>query len=206
MNFKGFEKIGDVLICNLLFLLCSIPIFTVGAAATAMQYALRRSRAGEGSAARDFFSSFRMNFRQATIIWLILLVLLAALGMNFWLVSAWQGSLAAVMRIGLTVVGIVIVFVLSMVFPLLAQFDNSVANTLKNSLMLSLISPVRSLAASALNLAPVALAVLLPNLFEVTAVLWTVILCGTSAYLIQMLYSPLFNRLIPQQAESGEEN
>ena len=66
MHFKGMEKVADLIVINLLFILCSIPIVTIGASATAMHYTLRRWREGQGSLAKDFFRSFRLNFRQAT--------------------------------------------------------------------------------------------------------------------------------------------
>lgn len=195
MKFDGFEKVGDVLLCSVYFTLCSIPVFTAGASATAMHYALRRSIAGEGTPTRDFFTAFRREFRQATGIWLIYLLIFAGLIGNFWLVSNWEGTLALVVRTALIVVSVVSVLSVSLVFPLLARFSNSTREMLKNSLLLSLASPLRSLAAGVLNVLPLALAVFLPNLFAVTAICWVLALAGASGYAIQRLYASLFARI-----------
>lgn len=195
MKFEGFDKVGDAILCNIYFFLCSIPIFTAGAAATAMHYALRRCMADEGSVTRDYFTAFRREFRQATVIWVIYLALFAALVGNFWLVSNWEGTLATVVRTALIVVSVVSVLSVSLVFPMLARFSNSTRGTMKNSMLLSLASPVRSVVAAALNLLPFALAVLLPNFFALVAVGWVLALSAASAYAIQRLYASLFARI-----------
>lgn len=80
MRFKGMEKVGDLLLVNLLFVVCSLPVVTIGASATAMYYVLGRIRRQEGTVTKDFFRSFRENFRQATLYWgALLLVALAVL-------------------------------------------------------------------------------------------------------------------------------
>lgn len=55
----GLNKIGDVVVCNLLFVLCSIPIFTIGPALTALYHCMLRSVKGNlNGAARTFFPLF----------------------------------------------------------------------------------------------------------------------------------------------------
>ena len=67
-------KVADLIILNLLFLVTSVPVITIGASATALHYvALRMIHGQEGPITRDYFRSFRTNFRQATAIWLLLL-------------------------------------------------------------------------------------------------------------------------------------
>ena len=69
-NFMG--KVADLVILNLLALICSIPIVTIGASWTAMYYVtIKIVRKEEGYIIRDFFRSFKENFKQATIIWLL---------------------------------------------------------------------------------------------------------------------------------------
>ena len=63
MRFIG--KFWDVLILNILWLICSIPVFTIGAATTAVYYVtLKLARDDDGYTIRSFFRSFRQNFRQ----------------------------------------------------------------------------------------------------------------------------------------------
>ena len=72
--FRALGKLADLMLLNILFLVCSLPIFTIGASFTAMYYVtLKLAENEEGYIARGFLKSFKQNFKQATIIWLILL-------------------------------------------------------------------------------------------------------------------------------------
>lgn len=195
MHFKGMEKVADLIVVNLLFMLCSLPVFTIGAAATAMHYTLRRWREHEGSLVRDFFRSFRLNFRQATILWLIFLLLVAALLWNFWAISSWTGFMYQVVTVMLFVVAAVLLAWVSVVFPLLARFDNTTGKTAQNALLLALVSPVRSLGAVVLNVLPIAFSILLPGVFLICSVLWLGLLCSSSGFIVQLLFAPVFDRI-----------
>ena len=80
---RFLTKIGYTIILNLLWFLCSLPLFTIGASTTAlyavMQKLVRNEESGIVSA---FFTAFRQNFKQATKIWLVLLAALFFLGFD----------------------------------------------------------------------------------------------------------------------------
>lgn len=200
MKFKGMEKVGDLLLVNLLFVVCSLPVVTIGASATAMYYVLGRIRRQEGTVTKDFFRSFRENFRQATLYWGALLLVALALYWNFRLISGWTGTLYSVMMVLLILVSWFAVSWGSLVFPLLSRFDNTSAVTARNAGILVLAVPLRTLAAAAINSLPVALAVFLPGVFALAAVLWLFCLFSAGAYGILCLLSPLFTQL----EKSGE--
>lgn len=200
MKFKGMEKVGDLLLVNLLFVVCSLPVVTIGASATAMYYVLGRIRRQEGTVTKDFFRSFRENFRQATLYWGVLLLVALVLYWNFRLISGWTGTLYSVMMVSLILVSWFAVSWGSLVFPLLPRFDNTSAATARNAGILVLAVPLRTLAAAAINSLPVALAVFLPGVFALAAVLWLFCLFSAGAYGILCLLSPVFTQL----EKSGE--
>lgn len=200
MKFKGMEKVGDLLLVNLLFVVCSLPVVTIGASATAMYYVLGRIRRQEGTVTKDFFRSFRENFRQATLYWGVLLLVALALYWNFRLISGWTGTLYSVMMVLLILVSWFAVSWGSLVFPLLSRFDNTSAVTARNAGILVLAVPLRTLVAVAINALPVALAVFLPGVFALAAVLWLFCLFSAGAYGILCLLSPVFTQL----EKSGE--
>ena len=80
-NFMAFlSKVADFVILNLLTVLCSIPIITIGAAYTAKFYtSMKIVRGEEPSVVKSYFKSFRENFAQVTGAWMILLVIAAIL-------------------------------------------------------------------------------------------------------------------------------
>lgn len=74
MRFLG--RLADLMILNLVTLLCCLPVVTIGASLTAMHYVLLKMvRNEESYIVRSFFKSFKENFKQATVIWLIILLL-----------------------------------------------------------------------------------------------------------------------------------
>ena len=112
---------------NLLWLVCCIPIVTVGASTTALYYtSLKIVRGEDHSLARMFFKSFRENFRQSTVLWLILLAAGLFLGADGYLVYLALIIAAAV----------VYVIVLLFVFPLVASVSNTNWAMLKNSFLI----------------------------------------------------------------------
>lgn len=77
---RVLNRVADLMILNLLMVVCCIPIITTGAAVTAMHYVLLKMvRGEEGYLIRGFFKSFKANFKQATLIWLIMLVVIAVI-------------------------------------------------------------------------------------------------------------------------------
>ena len=63
----------DMIWAGLLWLVCSLPVLTLGAATTALYYTVVKCvRHDRGRVSRCFFSAFRANFRQATLLWLLL--------------------------------------------------------------------------------------------------------------------------------------
>jgi len=129
---------------NLLWFLCSIPIFTIGASTTALYYAcLKIVRDEEGPIAAMFFHSFKENFKQATQLWLILLGVGLVLGVDGYILyhlrQISEGSAAVLWTLVLAVViasAVVYVIVLLYVFPLLASFSNTNLAMLKNAFLL----------------------------------------------------------------------
>lgn len=195
MNFKGMKKVADLIVINLLFILCSLPVVTIGASATAMHYCLRRWREGEGKIAKDFFKSFRLNLRQATILWFVFLLLAAVLAANFLLIRDWTGPVYQIAMVMLMVVSAGLLLWVSVVFPFLARFDNTTGKIGKNALLIAVVSPARSAVAAALNALPVVLAAVLPGIFLICSVLWLGLLCSTSGFVVQLMFAPVFDRI-----------
>lgn len=129
---------------NLLWFVCSIPVVTLGAATTALYYAtLKLARDEEGDVTTMFFRSFRQNFRQATVLWLILLGVGLFLGADgyvlYHLRLTTAGPLPVIFTILLAVIiaaAVLYVIVLLYVFPLLASVENTNKAMLKNSFLI----------------------------------------------------------------------
>ena len=129
---------------NLLWFLCSVPIFTIGASTTALYYtSLKIIRGEESYVGPTFFRAFRENFKQATVLWLILLgagLFLAGDGYILYrLRQSTEGTMAVVWTLILAIViavSVLYVIVLEYVFPLLASVSNTNRAMLKNAFLI----------------------------------------------------------------------
>ena len=134
-------KLWDVLVVNILWIICSIPVVTAGASTTAMYYVtLKLARDEDGYTIRSFFKSFKENFKQATAIWLIFLLtgMLLAFDVYYFIKMAAPSSLRTIM----ISVFVAMIFIWSAmftyVFPLQARFYNPVKRTIFNSFFMSI--------------------------------------------------------------------
>lgn len=126
---------------NILWLICSIPIFTIGASTTALYYVTQKMvRNEEGSITKSFFQSFKQNFKQGTIIWLILLAVGIVLGVDGYVLyhMRFENAFWAILTAILIVAAIAYAIVLMYIFPLLAHFDNTIKAMFKNSIMIGM--------------------------------------------------------------------
>lgn len=137
---RFLTKIADLMVLNILFCITSIPLITIGASWTALySVTLKMVRDEEGSVSRSYFRSFRQNFRQATLLWLGVLVVLALLVLDIRVLNGMAGGTApGLLRVGVEILALLGIMVLRYLFPSLARFEASLADTLKNACMMAL--------------------------------------------------------------------
>lgn len=135
-------KFFDIMILNLLWVVCSIPIFTIGASTTAVYYVtLKLVRDEEGSTFHSFFKSFKENFKQATAIWLIMLAIGAVIVFDLYFFIRVQTAASTLRTVMVSIFGgfaIIYLAVLLFVFPLQSKFYNPVRRTLFNAFFMSI--------------------------------------------------------------------
>lgn len=92
--FSVLTKLTYSAYLNILWLICSLPIFTIGASTTALFYCtLKMAEDRDEGLTRMFFRAFRSNFKPATKLWLILLALGCFLGVDGFVLSRlWNTS------------------------------------------------------------------------------------------------------------------
>lgn len=137
---RFLTKIADLMVLNILCCVTSIPLITIGASWTALySVTLKMVRDEEGSVSRSYFRSFRQNFRQATLLWLGVLVVLALLVLDIRVLNGMAGGTApGLLRVGVEILTLLGIMVLQYLFPSLARFEASLADTLKNACMMAL--------------------------------------------------------------------
>ena len=106
--FTVMGRVADLIMLNVVCLICCLPIVTIGASLTALHYVtLKMARNEESYIIRSFFKSFKQNFKQATIINLIMLVIAAILYMDLNIVPNLGGTMSQVLYILFIAFGII---------------------------------------------------------------------------------------------------
>ncbi|MDE7266355.1 MAG: DUF624 domain-containing protein [Lachnospiraceae bacterium] len=137
MNF--LNKVADVMILSVVFMLACVPVFTAGAALTAAYYmGFKMVKNEETYIIRGFFKAFKENFKQATIIWLLVLLLVAVMAVDYRIILYSGISFASWMRIATLTVTVIVLLGIVFVFPMQARFENTVKNTIKNAFLMAL--------------------------------------------------------------------
>ena len=201
--FRALSRVADLIILNIAFIICSIPIFTIGASMTAMYYVtLKMAENEEGYVLRTFWRSFRQNFKQATLIWLGMLAAGCVLILDGLILNGAGSSFAKIFLILIFATIIVYSMVLLYVFPLLSRFENKILTTVRNAFIISLADFPRTLAMLIIIVAAVLLTFL--NAYTCWSGLLVWILCGFAAiaYLNSWLFfHKIFKKYTPQEEE-----
>ncbi len=192
-------KFADLICLNFLAVICCIPIITIGASMTALHYVtLKMVRDEETYITRSFFKSFKENFKQATIAWLIILAVMVILGVDF----AWcyysGADVPSWFKVALIVITAILLFAFMHVFPLLARFENTLKELFKNSLFMAMLSVIRTVFMMVCWLIPVVITFAAPQIFPVVFCL------GLSGpvFLNALLYDKTFKRFEPEEEKN----
>lgn len=135
-------KLGDMILLNILWMICCIPIITIGASTTALYYCtLKIVRDEENGTIRMFFKSLRENLVQSTAIWMIMLVLGLLLGFDYYFFSKVLpvgGAIQFVMTTITCAALLIWMIVLLYIFPIQSRFINPVKRTFVNAFYMSI--------------------------------------------------------------------
>ena len=199
---RAMSTLGDLMLLNLVFLVCCLPVVTVGAALTALDAAaFRIVRGTEGSVLRQFLRDFRQSLRAATPLWLLLLLAGGVAVLDIWLFAAFPGALRLI-EVPFFLFLLLTLFTAGYVFPLLSQFESPLRQTLKNALALSLGYLPRTLAVTVLNVFPFALLFFDMLRFLKAGFVWVFLYFAGAACLNAKLLEKVF---APYREEKKEE-
>lgn len=191
-------KIFDLVILNLIFIFSCVPIITIGASTRALSYVTLKMVRGEDPYIwRNFWKSFRQNFKQGTLVWIFSILIFIFLGMDFYIINSQNTSLFAVVRILLWIVCAVALSVFLYVFPVISHFVCTTKQALKNALLMTFGHLPYTLMMLALAGLLLFLCSSSSKLFAMIVVLSGI--CGFSV--VSFVYSIMFDRIF-QKYES----
>ena len=190
--FRFMGKVTDLVWLNILTLVCCIPIFTMGAAFTAMYHVLIKiAIKEEGTVTRTFFRAFKANFKNATVVWVPSLIILIIMFSNAYLI--YQGVLNPYPKLMIVVgisIGIIVASILMFLnyyFAIISRYQNDLKQYIKNAILMMLAYFPRSLCMLVIMASPIALMTLSNNFLF----FWFVYGFSFPGYIIAMLLGSL---------------
>ncbi len=190
--FAWMGTLGDVIALNLLWLLCCLPVVTIGVSTTALFYVARKISAGEEyRVCRDFFHSLRSNWKQATLLWLAELAVGMLFAADLWIGLHTDSGMGNFFRGAGGVLLILWLAQLGFAFPLLARYDYRLGQLAMDCLRLTATKPYIAVVHVLLVIWLPALLFLSPELFLFLMPPWLLCGAGASAAALSRLLLPV---------------
>lgn len=196
----AISKAADYVCLNVLCVIFCLPVITAGAAMTAMYYvSMKLVRNEEPSVWKAFIKSFRENFYQATVIWLLALFVICFLLYDWYLLwNTQQISMDSPICIALLVVSLLVVLSVSCVFPFLARFHVTTKAAIRNTFWFAVLHIPQLALVCVLNVLTYYIGF---HYMEWFILIW-VIGAGVTLYYASRMYVKEFAKLEPKREES----
>lgn len=192
--------LGNLIALNFLFLLCCLPIVTIGPALSAMySITLREWDTWQGALSSSFFAAFKENLKKGIALWLIVLLFACILAFNFLFITANAALIPGFFRVIVWIALVMFLIFSPYVFPLQAHYENTVKNTLKNAFVLGYSRLPKTVLMIALNALPFVLLYLSQALFLRLAIIWVFIGFSATARINSLLLNTIFQKLEPTE-------
>ncbi len=200
------SKFADMVILSILWVVCCIPVFTIGPATAALYHVtLKLARKEDEGVIVCFFQGFKKNFKQGVVLNLIFLVLGAVLAMDYFYWGGIGGTAAMICSVLFLVLFIWMLCIMFYAYPLQAQFVNSIRRTLMNAMILSTQKFGDTIVIFLLNMIPIIVGFVSYEMFVRAAPIWVLVAPAVIAYLCSRRFVVLFAPYIaPQEAEEIE--
>lgn len=201
---QGANKFADLMIVNILTVICCLPVFTIGAAMTAMHNVLLKIYRGEENyIVRQYFKSFKENFKQSTIIFFLYVLVIVFLIADFMLINDGIVQMPKFIKYVLYIVTALTAISYVWVFPIQSRYVNKIKITIRNTMVISISNIFYSIMMLLFTLIPL----LAVYYFEI--MIPVVFLFGFTVpgILQTILYSRVFDKLegIDRKALKAEE-
>lgn len=200
---RALARIGDLIILNFVWIICCIPIVTIGAATTAM-YSCYLNRSTESSTLRRFFRSFKINFAQSTVLFVVEVVGLLVVYANIRFYLSYLSDVSIVLQIVFMIPSILILSIMGYIFPLQAHFDNTIKQTLKNAMLMCIANFPFSLLILCINLIPIIIILINVEFFLKISIIFILMGSTTIAFVNSFLLLRVFRHYEPSDEDIEE--
>jgi len=199
---RFMTKVADIMILNLLFVITSLPVFTIGASLTALySVAMKLVRDEESGIFHSYFHAFKMNFRQSTVFWLGTVVVFIVVILDMLILARIDSPIAAAMNTGVFILGVFLLMVCQYIFPLVAKFDAGILQTLKNACLMAVAHLPKTILITAFVAGCGVITFYSSHTIYAAAIIWTFIGFGLVAVANSAILLKIFERYIHKESK-----
>jgi uncharacterized membrane protein YesL len=194
-----------IIAANLCFCIFSIPIVTIGASMCGMYRVMLKTLRGDGdiNPLKQFWKGFKENFKQATIAWLIALVLLIVGFVDYQICRSATGGISN-MQFVFVALGIIWALTVLYLFPTMTAFENKLTKLLSNAMFFAIKNPLKAIAVAAIHVIPVFITYTDVGMQPLFAFIWVFFGFGLIAYIASKILLSEFKEYLPEVDEYGD--
>jgi uncharacterized membrane protein YesL len=203
---RFMTKLGIIIAANIMFVLLSIPFFTIGAGFSALYYVMFRTLRGDGvvNPFKEFWAGLKANFKQATISWIVFVLLIAFLLTDIRICKAAGGALDLV-KIGVYALGAAAVIIYLYLIPVMTVFRDTLPHLIRNAVYFLIKKPWKTVVILFFDIFPFVLTYSDLQSLPLYAFLWVLCGFGLQAMLGATLLLPEFAPYLASKEEEAEE-
>ncbi|MGN0244621.1 MAG: YesL family protein [Lachnospiraceae bacterium] len=196
----------DLMFTNALFIICCLPVFTIGASVTAMYHVIFKLQDREDSYIyKMFFESFRNNFKQATIIWIPFLLLTGFFAGDLYIIYNVIDASYSWMQFPIWFLLIILFCIQIYAFPQIAKFESDMKRLILNSFLLAIGNFPTTIFFTFIPIAITYFAAQNGKRMIMIGSLFLFFGFAAIAYLYAMFFNRIFERCMPKEKLSKED-
>ena len=193
---RFLTAVCDLMILNILLVLsCVTVVFSGDGVVSLYTVTLRMFRGTEDSPGKSFLRALRGNFIPSVPSTLLLLADVTMIAVLRRVLYAETLLLSPTVFVLLTIITIFLTALLSYLFPLTARFNNTFVRHLGNAARLAVANLPVTFLITGVNLLPVILPLLLPQLLGIVAAFWLVVGFSAGAWMNSFYLNRIFSRM-----------
>lgn len=202
---RFLSRVCDIMILNVLCIVFCIPIITAGASITAMYtVTLKMVRGEESYILKGFLKAFKENFKQSTIIWLIMAAIGIFIYIDYRATAFLPGNMSAIFQILIGALSIIYFMVLVYIFPYTARFINNIKCIFKNSLLIAILNLPWTILLIAIPFGLGFITLLTTTTLIYGSMIWLLLGFASVAYLCSIILRKVFEKYEPHEEEENE--
>ncbi len=200
-------KIGIIIAANLMFVVFSVPFITIGAGLTALYHVMFKTLRGGGicNPFKEFWAGFKNNFKQATITWVLFVVIMGFLTVDIQICEQAGGGVSA-FRFPLYVICAIIIFIYLYMLPTTAAFYGSIAQHIKDSVYFIIKKPFKFIVIAFFDIFPLVLTYSDQQDLPLYAFIWVIAGFGLITMLGATLLLPEFRPFLDDIGEGDDSS